>query len=63
MSKKVIKENIELRGANMIRKCSKKDINELKDISYVTFDETFRKDNKKGNIDQYLANTFTLEKL
>lgn len=63
MSKKVIKENIELRGANMIRKCSKKDINELKNISYVTFDKTFRRDNKKGNIDQYLANTFTLEKL
>ncbi|WP_323704474.1 GNAT family N-acetyltransferase [Mammaliicoccus sp. Dog046] len=47
----------------MIRACILSDINELTQIAYQTFDETFREQNKKENIDQYLANTFTEDRV
>lgn len=47
----------------MIKKCTLDDINKLKKIAYQTFEETFREQNKKENIDNYLANTFTKEKV
>ncbi|MFC3418701.1 GNAT family N-acetyltransferase [Salinicoccus hispanicus] len=47
----------------MIRQCTIEDLSELKEISYVTFDETFRPQNKKENIDAYLSTAFTSEKI
>ncbi|RIN23067.1 GNAT family N-acetyltransferase, partial [Staphylococcus succinus] len=46
----------------MIRKCVMEDLEELRNIAYQTFDETFRAQNKKENIDNYLLRTFTKEK-
>ena len=47
----------------MIRQCTIEDLSKLKEISYITFDETFRSQNKKENIDAYLSTAFTSEKL
>ncbi|TDM33244.1 GNAT family N-acetyltransferase [Macrococcoides canis] len=47
----------------MIRACTVEDKSALKEIAYQTFDETFRADNKKENIDEYLKNAFTDEKV
>ncbi|MEE1106886.1 MAG: GNAT family N-acetyltransferase [Macrococcus canis] len=47
----------------MIRACTVEDKSALKEIAYQTFDETFRADNKKENIDEYLKNAFTNEKV
>ncbi|MBC2254713.1 GNAT family N-acetyltransferase [Listeria ivanovii] len=47
----------------MIRLCTITDLEPLLEISYKTFDETFRAQNKPENIDTYLKTTFTLEKL
>ncbi|MCG1010750.1 GNAT family N-acetyltransferase [Salinicoccus sp. ID82-1] len=47
----------------MIRQCTIEDLSELKEISYATFDETFRPQNKKENIDAYLSTAFTSGKL
>lgn len=47
----------------MIRKCVMEDLEQLRCIAYQTFDETFREQNKKKNIDNYLASTFTEEKV
>lgn len=46
-----------------IKECKIEDLEEIKKISYETFDETFRKYNKKEDIDLYLKNAFTKEKL
>lgn len=46
-----------------IKECKLSDIEELQKISYKTFDETFRKYNKKEDIDLYLKNAFTITKL
>lgn len=47
----------------MIRECVIEDLEQLQSISYQTFDETFREQNKKENIDNYLLHTFTKERL
>ncbi|QCT75513.1 GNAT family N-acetyltransferase [Macrococcoides canis] len=47
----------------MIRACTVEDKSALMEIAYQTFDETFRADNKKENIDEYLKNAFTDEKV
>lgn len=47
----------------MIRACTVEDKSALKEIADQTFDETFRADNKKENIDEYLKNAFTNEKV
>lgn len=47
----------------MIQTCTKADIDILKELSIQTFDETFRAQNKPENIEQYLANAFTTDKL
>ena len=47
----------------MIRACTVEDKSALKEIAYQTFDETFRADNKKENINEYLKNAFTDEKV
>ena len=48
---------------DMIREVTQADLKQLQQISYRTFDETFRAQNKKENIDNYLATAFTEEKL
>lgn len=63
MLKKVINAIINREGENLIQVCTKKDIEALKDLSIQTFDETFRAQNKTKNIEQYLANAFTTNKL
>lgn len=47
----------------MIRQCTVYDLESLKEISYKTFDQTFRPQNQKKNIDHYLKTAFTKEKL
>ena len=51
------------RGENMIRACTINDKSALQEIAYQTFDETFRAQNKKENIDNYLKTAFTDEKI
>lgn len=47
----------------IIRQCNEGDVEQLKGISYQTFDETFRPQNKKKNIESYLKDAFTNEEL
>ena len=47
----------------MIRKCTMNDLEQLRDIAHDTFDDTFRPQNKKENIDAYLKRTFTLDQV
>lgn len=47
----------------MIRACTINDKLALQEIAYQTFDETFRAQNKKENIDNYLKTAFTDEKI
>ncbi|WP_218925279.1 MULTISPECIES: GNAT family N-acetyltransferase [unclassified Gemella] len=47
----------------MIRECSIKDLEKIKQISEKTFLETFEKDNLKENLTEYINNNITLEKL
>ncbi|ARM72464.1 protease synthase and sporulation negative regulatory protein PAI 1 [Listeria monocytogenes] len=47
----------------MIRLCIKSDLQPLLEISYKTFDETFRAQNKPENMDAYLKTNFTVKKL
>ena len=47
----------------MIRKCTMNDLEQLRDIAHDTFDDTFRPQNKKENIDAYLKRTFTLDRV
>lgn len=46
-----------------IRVCTKADLEQLREISMQTFDETFRAQNTKENMDTYLQQAFTIEKL
>lgn len=47
----------------MIRLCTLTDLKLLLEISYKTFDETFRAQNKPENMEKYLNTTFTTERL
>lgn len=47
----------------MIRACTINDKPALQKLAYQTFDETFRAQNKKENIDNYLKTAFTDEKI
>ncbi|HCD18942.1 N-acetyltransferase [Macrococcoides caseolyticum subsp. caseolyticum] len=47
----------------MIQPCTIEDKQALQHIAYQTFDETFRAQNKKENIDHYLKTAFTDEKV
>ncbi|MBC6127088.1 GNAT family N-acetyltransferase, partial [Listeria welshimeri] len=47
----------------MIRLCTLTDLKPLLEISYKTFDETFRAQNKPENMEEYLNTTFTTERL
>lgn len=46
-----------------IRQCDTDDVELLKAVSYQTFDETFRTQNKAENIEAYLKDAFTNEQL
>ncbi|WP_368653830.1 GNAT family N-acetyltransferase [Ornithinibacillus sp. 4-3] len=46
-----------------IRPCTLEDLHLLKDISYDTFYETFKDQNKPENLQNYLKEAFTIEKL
>lgn len=46
-----------------MKECTLEDLTTLQEISYETFNETFREQNKPENIDAYLKNAFTLDKL
>lgn len=47
----------------MIKLCTISDSQALLEISYKTFDETFRVQNKPENMDAYLKTNFTAKKL
>lgn len=47
----------------MIKLCTISDSQALLEISYKTFDETFRAQNKPENMDAYLKTNFTAKKL
>lgn len=46
-----------------LRRCTVDDLPELQKISYETFDETFRDHNTRENMEAYLDNAYTSEKL
>ncbi len=46
-----------------IKKCMLEDLHKLQEISYETFNETFRDQNSHENIDAYLERAFNLEQL
>lgn len=46
-----------------ITRCTENDWKQLQEISHVTFDETFRAQNKPENMEAYLAQAFTEEKV
>ncbi|EAH2585896.1 TPA: GNAT family N-acetyltransferase, partial [Listeria monocytogenes] len=46
----------------MIKLCTISDSQALLEISYKTFDETFRVQNKPENMDAYLKTNFTAKK-
>lgn len=46
-----------------IKKCTLEDLHKLREISYDTFNETFRDQNSLENITAYLEKTFNLEQL
>ncbi|WP_312097204.1 GNAT family N-acetyltransferase [Niallia sp.] len=45
------------------KKCTINDIHKLQDISYKTFDETFKNQNSPENMKDYLEKAFTLKQL
>ncbi|EGP9983517.1 GNAT family N-acetyltransferase, partial [Listeria monocytogenes] len=47
----------------MIKLCTISDSQALLEVSYKTFDETFRAQNKPENMDAYLKTNFTAKKL
>ncbi|WP_342388194.1 GNAT family N-acetyltransferase [Salinicoccus bachuensis] len=46
-----------------ITRCTENDWKQLQEISHVTFDETFRAQNKPENMEAYLAQAFTEKKV
>lgn len=46
-----------------IKKCTPDDVNKLQEISYVTFNETFKEQNSPENMNAYLQKAFNLRKL
>lgn len=46
-----------------IKKCTPEDLHTLREISFETFDETFKEQNSPENMNAYLEKAFTLEKL
>ncbi|SUV03803.1 Protease synthase and sporulation negative regulatory protein PAI 1 [Priestia megaterium] len=46
-----------------IKKCTLEDVNHLQDISYKTFNETFKDQNSPKNMKAYLEKAFTVEQL
>lgn len=46
-----------------IRKCTHEDLHKLQEISYETFDETFKHQNSAENMNSYLEKAFNLEQL
>jgi len=46
-----------------IKKCTLDDVNKLQEISYVTFNETFKEQNSPENMNAYLEKAFNLRKL
>ena len=46
-----------------LRPVSMSDIHELQNLSRITFAETFSSDNSEDNMDKYLAEAFSIEKL
>lgn len=46
-----------------INKCTFEDLNELQEISYETFNETFKHQNSPENMNAYLERAFTLKQL
>ncbi|QHS22375.1 GNAT family N-acetyltransferase [Virgibacillus sp. MSP4-1] len=47
----------------IIRKCTRKDLNKLQEISYETFNETFKHQNSLENMKTYLKNAFNTKQL
>lgn len=63
-SKKGLQKKVLVKGViKMIRSCTIDDAVQLQKIAYQTFDETFRFQNKEENINQYLAENFTHDKV
>ncbi|WP_163971849.1 GNAT family N-acetyltransferase [Oceanobacillus halotolerans] len=46
-----------------IRKCTKEDVHKLQEISYDTFNETFKDQNSPENMDAYMNKAFTIKQL
>ncbi|MDG0948026.1 GNAT family N-acetyltransferase [Bacillus paranthracis] len=46
-----------------IKKCTLEDLHKLQEISYETFNETFKHQNSLENMDTYLENAFNLKQL
>jgi len=46
-----------------LRTCTHEDLNKLQEISYDTFNETFKDQNSPENMNAYLAKAFTLEQI
>lgn len=46
-----------------ITRCTENEWKQLQEISYITFDETFRAQNKPENMEAYLTQAFTEEKI
>jgi len=46
-----------------VKKCTLEDVHTLRELAYVTFDETFRDQNTEESMQAYLESAFTLEKL
>ncbi|MCG7331295.1 GNAT family N-acetyltransferase [Salinicoccus roseus] len=47
----------------MITRCTENEWKQLQEISHITFDETFRAQNKPENMEAYLSQAFTEEKI
>ena len=46
-----------------ITRCTENEWKQLQEISHITFDETFRAQNKPENMESYLTQAFTEEKI
>ncbi|MGG1721896.1 GNAT family N-acetyltransferase, partial [Bacillus wiedmannii] len=46
-----------------IKKCTLEDLHKLQEISYETFDETFKHQNSPENMNAYLEKAFNLKQL
>ena len=45
------------------RKCDLSDLDELREIAYTTFNDTFAQHNKPHNIESYLAKAFNIDQV